>query len=276
MPGRRRPATARHERPPGRPASSAATPATAAHISTWSPAITPKVAARPPRDAAFAGRGDQRQVAGAGNRQKNDDRGDESAVVCYAKHGIPPGRLSKPSLRYPARWRFHPDDAALGIQTRHLKLFHVKHFHFWRQARRFRPSGCLPFMASQTPCSASAADDQVTKSGQRGKGAGSDHVVRSAQVFDPVVHAAQVRQLPVWPPPAGRRRPSCATVSTQSTRISGQQIAITTPGSPAPDPTSSRLIGRPPVCRRSGADHRQAVEQVLGQHLGRSRTAVRL
>jgi len=29
--------------------SKAATPATAIHISTWSPAITPRVAARPPR-----------------------------------------------------------------------------------------------------------------------------------------------------------------------------------------------------------------------------------
>ena len=32
-------------------------------------------------NAALAGRGDQRQVTGAGNQQKNDDGGDESAVV---------------------------------------------------------------------------------------------------------------------------------------------------------------------------------------------------
>jgi hypothetical protein len=60
----------------------------------------------------------------------------------------------------------------------------------------------------------------------------------------------------------------------------GQQMAITTPGKPAPDPTSSnckprafssdpRLSNNGIDCACSDLDHRQAVEQVVCQHLVR-------
>ena len=42
---------------------------------------------QPTPDTALAGGRDQGQVPGAGNQQKQDDCGDKSAIVGYAKHG---------------------------------------------------------------------------------------------------------------------------------------------------------------------------------------------
>ena len=61
-------------------------------MSTWSPAITPSVAASPPRMPPFGRGGDERQIAGAWNGQKQHNGGDKGAVVSNAKHDFSPVR----------------------------------------------------------------------------------------------------------------------------------------------------------------------------------------
>ena len=63
----------------------AATPATAHHISTWSPTMTPN-GRQAAGDAPVAGGGDDREVAHTGNREKHDDGDDERPVVRDAEH----------------------------------------------------------------------------------------------------------------------------------------------------------------------------------------------
>jgi hypothetical protein len=67
-----------------------------------------------------------------------------------------------------------------------------------------------------------------------------------------------------------------ATVSTQVTEICGQAMAITTPGRPPPEPTSSKCSGRSPTCRRKGPITARLSSRWWVIISAGSRTAVRL
>ena len=74
--------------------------------------------------------------------------------------------------------------------------------------------------------------------------------------------------VPAWPPPAARRPPSSRPCPRSPPAISGQQIAMHHAGQvrhPTQHPAGSGPAGRLPPQR---PHHRQAVEQVMGQHLG--------
>ena len=67
-----------------------------------------------------------------------------------------------------------------------------------------------------------------------------------------------------------------ATVSTQLTDNSGQQMAITAPGKPPPLPTSSRFAAAPWVWRRNGPMTARLSSRWCVSICAGSRTAVRL
>ena len=79
--------------------------------------MTPRVAARPPRDAALAGGGDEGEVAGPRNHQEDDHGDDEGSVVGDAEeHGG--GSLAARTSRLDGPWpRIAPVTPHRGIRS---------------------------------------------------------------------------------------------------------------------------------------------------------------
>ena len=86
-----------------------------------------------------------------------------------------------------------PEDAALGIQARHLQWFHVKHLHVGRQRGDF----IVGVLALHGQPGAALRQRLARPAGevhQRGKGAAADQRIARGQLLHTAVDAAQVGQ----------------------------------------------------------------------------------
>ena len=147
----------------------------------------------------------------------------------------------------------HPDDAALGVQPRHLQLFHVKHFDVGGQLATVRRRASCPSSPARRPPGASSCCDQSTKSGKRGEGARADQRRSCRPAIRPGRAGRAGSAAAVRPPPAGRTPPSWPTASRQSPRCPARRIAITTPGKPGAGTDIEQAAPAPATRAASGA-----------------------
>ncbi len=165
-------------------------------MSTWSPGDHAQRGGQPAADAALARRGDQRQVARAGNREEQNDGRNEGAVISDAEHGkclnegsveskrpgaaapLPASSPSEASFGFSARLS-RPDDAALGIEARNRSVVPRETPSTPAgSCRRFHPPApCPSWPARHPPAAPAGACEPAIEVRQRGESPRADDVV---------------------------------------------------------------------------------------------------
>ena len=154
------------------------------------------------------------------------------------------------------------------------ELFHVKHIHVGASAASgpARRRGACPSWPSSTPPAFKRRLRPVGEIHQRGKGARAHHVkALPRKALRLSTRACSPRRLGSLSVAAAcwMKAAFLATVSTQVTSICGTGDGDHHAGQPAAGTDVEQLHRPSPTCWQQGPDGRQAVEQVVGQHLGR-------